>query len=48
MLIKYGDAKILKIVREDELNINAKKVKKAIDKSKKSIKNKIVAVSGNK
>ncbi len=48
MLIKYGDAKVLKIVNEDELNIDSKKVKKAIDKSKKSIKNSAKAVSGNK
>lgn len=48
MLIKYGDAKVLKIVNEDEVNVDSKKVKKAIEKSKKSVKNSVKAVSGNK
>jgi len=47
MLIKYGDSKVLKIVHEDELNIDTKKVKKAINKSKKNIKNSLT-ISVNK
>lgn len=38
MLIKYGDAKVLKIVNEDEIQIDGKKIRKAIDKTKKIVK----------
>ncbi len=48
MLIKYGDAKVLKVVNGEDLNIDVKKVKKAIDKTKKKIKNSAKVVSGNK
>lgn len=41
MFVKQGDGKILNIVEGKDLNVDSKKIRKAIDKQKKVAKAKI-------
>lgn len=38
MFVKRGDVKILKIVESDDVSMDNKKIRKAIDKQKKAVK----------
>jgi hypothetical protein len=48
MFVKNGDGKILNIVEAESVNVDNKKLRKAIDKQKKIAKNSAKAVNGNK